>query len=248
MKRIIVIVSLIAIPWLSHGQGTVIFYNKVSGQVVTRVYSPSFSQNGTTFGVNTGNTATDTPAGTQTYTGVPLAGSGWTAQIFSIPGSTIPTGSMHVGVLLQDPFVAAAGTTTFRTGANAGFFALTTATLANVPANAASAVLQVRVYPSIYSSWAQALAAWDRYDPNAEIGASPMFVVNQIGGDVNTPPNLLGLQSFSLANSQGPEPSSISIFGLGLATLAFSLRRKPAASPTNQKPSRSPVPCTSTSS
>jgi len=195
-------------------QGTVDFNNRKSGVMVTKVYEPNPAD--PTVQV-VGNSATDTPAGTTDYTGLtPLAGSDWTAALWAAPGAGADEGSLQ----------AATPTTTFRTGAAAGFIAAATATLTGVAADAAVATLQLRVYPSAYADWAAAQAAWDADTTGTIwIGKSPLFDVNAIGGNLNTPPVMEGLQSFSLVANVIPEPSTFALLGLGaLGMLIF--RRK----------------------
>lgn len=182
----------------SHGQGTVLFNNRITGTLVTHVYGPEPG-----FGMPRGNTSVDTPAGSTVYTGNLLSGSGWTAQLWSAPGTTAN---------LADMVVSIGGTSTFRTGTAAGNWAPTIATLANVPADAASAVLLVRVFPTSYGTWGNAFAAYQSGDPNAQVGDSGMFVVNGIGGQFNSPPALIGLTSFSIAII--PEPTAMTLLSL----------------------------------
>src|SRR5262249_52962611 len=150
---------------------------------------------------------------------------GWTAQLFSMPGSTIPVGPLTVyGVPVNDQFVAASPSTTFRTGGAAGQFAGATATLANVPLDSASAVLPIRVFPTVLGSWAATVAGFQAGNPLVTgLGASPMFVLNNIGGNVNTAPDLIGVVSFEILDL--PEPTVFALFGLGLAGLCLLRKR-----------------------
>jgi hypothetical protein len=84
-------------------------------------------------------------------------------------------------------------------------------------------VLQLRVFPTSFGTWAGAVSAFQLGNPLALIGSSPAFVVNQIGGLVNTPPQLTGV-SFSVVAA--PEPSSFALAGMGLASLLIFRRRK----------------------
>jgi hypothetical protein len=129
---------------------------------------------------------------------------------------------MPYGVPINDTFVASFPTTTFRTGTSAGCVALTTATLPNIAPDAPSAVLQMRVFPTSYGSWSAAVAAFNLGNPAAQIGASPAFVVNRIGGNMNIPPQLT-MVSWSLPGI--PEPSGVALVALGLACLLASGRR-----------------------
>jgi hypothetical protein len=200
-------------------QGTVQFNNSTAG-ALTKIYMPdgqtSYPGYGPFVAGKTGNTATDSVAGTQVYTGALLSGANFTAQLWSVNGS----GGAESAMLGWT-------TTTFRTGTAAGRLALTTATLGNVPADAAVATLQVRVFPTSYGSWANALAAYEAgTDQLAWIGKSITFDVTLIGGLVNTPPAMTGLTSFSLSQNFIPEPSSMALTGLGAASLLIFRRRK----------------------
>jgi hypothetical protein len=214
-KYIIALVALSAAASVL-AQGTVTFNNRIAGTLITHVYMPE--------AVNpdvqvTGNAANDTPSAATAYTGALVSGADWTAQLWAAPGNDAAEGSLQ----------AATPTTTFRTGGAAGNVAApaTAATLAGVPKDAAAATIQLRVYPSSYADWAAAEAAWMAdATQTIFIGKSPMFNLAAIGGDFNTPPNLIGLQSFSLvANSVIPEPSTFALLGLGaLGMMIF--RRK----------------------
>jgi len=222
MKKALLTTLALAVVTGAMAQGTVTFNNN-TGSGSTRVYEPDPLNPGTQ---RVGNTGTQNPAGTTVYTGFTLvAGNGYTAQLFAVPGAGIPAGPYGPhGAPLTDTFVAGLPTTTFRTGTGAGIVAATTATFANVPKDAANAVLQMRVFPTSFGSWATALAAWGANTPGVYIGASNPFLVSAIGGDVNTPPNLTGLLSFSLVAA--PEPSSFALAGMGLASLLIFRRRK----------------------
>jgi len=114
-------------------QGTVLFNNRVVGTVVTHVYGPL---DGNPPSNQHGNGPVDTPAGTVDWNpyGSGLSGAGFLAQLLGAPGPNQPESSL---------VAASSPPTTFRTGAAAGFVAGTTATLANVSADAPVATLQM---------------------------------------------------------------------------------------------------------
>jgi hypothetical protein len=210
MSRVIFTMVLVAYASRALCQGTVQFNNRV-GPVITRVYEGG---NRTIIG----NGPDDTPSGTVDWTGyTALTGSGWMAAIRSAPGANISESSLSFG--------ANPTTTTFRSGFNAGGFAFTTATLNNVPPDAPSATLEIFVWDRAASGITdpvQAYAAW-----NLGIigfgGLSGTFNVSQIGGIVNTPPPLTGLQSFNIWYI--PEPTVGSLAGLGtIVMLSFRKR------------------------
>lgn len=214
MKKQIIAVLALTCSVSLFAQGTVDFNNRNVGLLVTKVYAPQTAD--PTVQV-VGATASDTPAGTTVYTGSPLAGAGWVAQLWAANGAGQAESSLQ----------AALPTTVFRTGAAAGFVTATTAVLAGVPLDAAAATIQMRVFPSTYATWGDAEAAWLADNSmTVWIGKSPLFNVSGIGGNLNTPPVLAGLQSFSLvAHPVIPEPSTFALLGLGaLGMMIF--RRK----------------------
>jgi len=73
-----------------------------------------------------------------------------------------------------------------------------------------------------YPTWMEASDAWARGLLAA--GKSNRINVGLIGGVIYTPPELVGLQSFSLWAL--PEPSSFAMVGLGVAALMIARRRK----------------------
>ena len=221
MKKILLTTLALAVVTGALAQGTVVFNNNVAGSS-SRVYLPDPLNPGVQ---TTGNTAAQNPVGTTTYAGALVSGSGYTAQLWAIPGNTLPGGPFtSYGVPVSDSFVGSTPTTTFRTGTAAGLVVAATATLPNVVPDAASAVLQMRVFPSSFGTWAAALVAFQANAAGVYLGASQPFVVNLIGGSVNTPPNITGVRSFSLVAA--PEPSSFALAGMGLASLLIFRRRK----------------------
>lgn len=215
MKKTLITLTAIMVAAGAFAQGTVVFNNRVTGTIVSQIRGPEVGSAG--LAQKYGNTSTDTPAGSTVYTGALLTGAGWTATLWSAVGSAQSENSL----------VQSLNTTTFRTGSAAGFLAGITATLANVAADAPVATLQIRVFPTSYGTWANALAAFNTgTDANAIIGKSVLFDVASIGGNVNTPANLIGLTSFSLMSPPVPEPTSMALAGLGAASLLIFRRRK----------------------
>lgn len=170
------------------GQGTVNFSTRVTGIVVAKVYQPDGFLRGC------GNTASDTPSGTQTYSGALVTGSGWRAQLWAVPGADQPESALQPGF----------PTTTFRTGATlGGTVAPVTAILAGVPVDCPVATVQMRVWPSQYATWQEAEQNWPIGGAN---GKSCLFNVYAIGGGTNALPNLEGFRSFSLGLNQLDTP------------------------------------------
>jgi hypothetical protein len=215
MKKSILTTIVAACALSAFAQGTVNFVNNGSG-FSSRVYGP---EAGNATLSKTGNTSAQTPTGTQVYTGALLSGSGFRVQIFANAGSGQSEGSL----------LPATPINTFRTGSAAGIVPLVVATLQGVPKDAPSATVQWRAWDNssgLYADWAAAFVAWT--NGLIAAGVSPLLNVSAIGGDINTPSNLLGLQSFNLFFQGGiiPEPSTFALAGLGTAALFIFRRRK----------------------
>lgn len=165
-----------------HAQGLVNFNNRVIGVVVAPVYGP---ESGDATLAKTGNTASGTPAGTTTYGGALLSGTGYTAELWGGP-----LGTPEFGL----SFVASA---VFRT-TPAGFVVAPASPVAvpGVPGGN-MATLQLRVWDNqggTVLSWAAAQA-----NPVVVAsGASQIFASPPLGDGMSPPPNLTGLRSFNI--------------------------------------------------
>jgi hypothetical protein len=198
-------------------QGTVTFNTRVAGLGTTHVYSgPAY---------RTGNGPADVPAGSTDYMGYTLIGSvgGMAATttfatLIGAPGSNAPESLMLPSITFP---------TTFRHLAAAGNVVATTDTFSNIPRDAPTATFEMVVWDNssgLYPTWGEASEAF----ANGLIiaGRSMPFVLQDIGGDFNTPPNIVGpggVQSFALGI---PEPATISLAGLGAAALLIFRRRR----------------------
>lgn len=127
--------------------------------------------------------------------GVGATSAKWEAQLFGGPAAA---GAGGLEALLPK--------TTFRTGAGAGFVVATDVTLPKV-APGASAAIQMRATTT------------DGFGS----GNSKVFNVT-LGGGLNPPANLVGLEAFSATYI--PEPSTIALGILGAAGLLALRRRK----------------------
>jgi hypothetical protein len=206
MKNLLVMMVVAVCVLNALSQGTVVFNNRISSSVLqTHVYLDPWI--GT---VRYGNGPNDFPPGNTDWTGFPLVeGSGWMAALVVNPGPNQ---------------VFSGSTTTFRTGAAAGYIVPTTATLPGVAKDAASATLAMFVWETkgMYMDPATAWNAWQ--NDIGWAGMSKPFIVQSIGGDLNVPPILTGLESFCLPYI--PEPSSASTAVLGVATAWWFRRRR----------------------
>jgi hypothetical protein len=217
MKKLILGVLTVTTAICVFAQGTVAFVNRSAGGT-----SHVWIGGGGGFQVQ-GNGSNDVPAGSVNYAGFHLIGTGpnglfeaqhYFAQLLGAPGSGAPESSLLPG----------AGVTTFRTGAAAGNIALITATFANIPPDAPVGTFEMVAWDNssgLYPTWTQASIAWSQNVLSA--GRSAPFVIQNIGGAVNTPPILNpGLQSFGFG---APEPSTVALAGLGAAALLISRRK-----------------------
>jgi hypothetical protein len=217
MKKLILAAVTVASAASVFAQGTVIFNNRLGG--ISHVWAGGSSQ-------IQGNASIDTPAGSTQYPAPGYVLIGTTggmnpattfAQLLAAPGSGAPESSL----------VPSGGTTTFRTGAGAGNVVQITATLGNIPKDAASATFEMVAWDNssgLYPTWTQFAAALATGVPGLTGGRSAPFTVASIGGDVNTPPNLVGLTSFNIFSV--PEPTSAALLGLGAAAMLIFRRRK----------------------
>jgi hypothetical protein len=165
------------------GGGYIYFNNRIPSSVITQVYGPDPANSNL---VAVGNTPVDFPPGNQVYAGSLLAGSNFVAQLWAAPEANQPEAKL----------LPATPTTTFRTGAAAGFLASGVATFPNVPPDLYTATLQLRVWDSrngSVSDWTKVLS-----DPTILRGSSPLISVSPVGGRNAPGPNLTGLQSFNI--------------------------------------------------
>ena len=207
MKRMLLSTAgIFSITLICYGQGTVNFSTRVSGVVVGHVYDfdPHDRQ---AFG-SFGNTASETPAGTRTYAGALLAGSGFSAQLWAANGLDQPA-SMLIPV---SPIVF------FRTGAILG--GTPTPIIVAVPGIPAggTGTFQVR-------AWGNFGNPSTPFEAGLPSGASQPFNVTNLGDGVLTlPADMVGFRSFSIA--YGPEPGPLALLTLGGLGLLIFRRKK----------------------
>jgi len=159
-----------------------------------------------------GNTASGFPAGTQTYAGPLLEGTGFTAAIYT---SDFPT-----DMAANNTHIA---TDTFRSGPNAGFISTHVESDPNRPPGTAGVCYQLRAWDNqggIVTTWSQVMAAGGMIASGMSdvyVFTSPLSV-----GPMGRPDTAL-IRSFQL--TVVPEPSLIALGVLGLGAFLFRRRK-----------------------
>jgi PEP-CTERM motif len=210
MKKTLILVVLAVAAYNTFGQGTISMGNQFAG-FQAPIYGPDPSN--PLMSVS-GQSSVGLPTGSTVYGGPLLQGSGYTFALFAGPANTTDPAAL---VLVA--------TTTFRTGAAAGYVRATEVPIPSI-APAQTATVQVRVWDNqggTVGSWANVLAS-----PSIARGESALFQTGALGGPnppnpPGTAPNLTGWQSFNV--HQVPEPSVIALGALGLGALLLRRRK-----------------------
>jgi hypothetical protein len=210
MRTFLLILTLSAGVLHSYSQGTIVYYNRVAGSVVAPVYGLETPDSSV---MKVGNTSAGFPAGTQTYTGPLLAGTGYSVGLWAGP-----EGSSELA------FVPGS-LNSFRTGGFAGAINNSGGVIA-IPgvSEGSRAALQLRAWDNIGGT----ITSWEgTFAPTyfGSRGASAIFTSPLLGGNA-PPPNMAGLQSFHLYPV--PEPSVIGLMVLS-AFLFLGRRRRGSA-------------------
>jgi hypothetical protein len=221
MKKAVIIAALALTTAVgARAQGTVQFNNGIAGTLITHVYAPNSANV-----AQIGNGSNDTPSGPTSWAGFTFVGAAGVSGVYGGSTTFAQLLAANGGGQAESSLVPATPTTTFRTGTAGGRVTGVTATLTGVAIDAASATIEMVAWDNssgLYPTWSQASVAWQ----NALIaaGKSGTFTVNAIGGGLNPPPVLSGLQSFSMYII--PEPTSMALVGLGAAAALIFRRRK----------------------
>jgi len=221
MKTSLLFATSLLLPLGASAQGLINFNTKAGtmlGPPQGAVWVPVYLPEPDPRIIKHGNTATGIPAGTQTYGGGFVMGSGFTAALY---GGPVDTSESELSLI---------ATTTFRTQT-----ATTVAGTIVPPAPAqivpgvpvgGQATLQLRVWENrngTLTSWNQ-LTDFSHFENLVLIarGRSDLFVSLPLGdgSEAHPVPNLQGLESFNL-NRPIPEPSvwALGFLGAGVAWL-----------------------------
>jgi hypothetical protein len=166
-------------------QGIINFSTRVSGTVVAHVYGVGDATQ------LTGNTPAETPAGAQIYVGAPLAGTGFSAQLFGGPQGTP-----------ENALVAIGAPSAFRTGPSlAGTPAPQELAVPGVPAGG-TGTFQVRAWSNAGGTIVTWAAASIR-------GKSALFTVANLGDGVfMLPADMANFRSFNIVDVSVPVRST----------------------------------------
>jgi len=229
MKKILLISASLMLAVAAFPQGTVVFDN---GATTAKAYTYGVDPNAPTV-YKSGQTSSGVPAGTQTYGGALLTGTGFTATLWArnaanvvgVDNATLPGGGNNL-VLVGAPVAYRAAGPLFN-----GRIAPSSANpvVNDVTDASQRATFQMRVWDNkggTITTWDQAVQEF--LAGRTALGYSPLFTVQQslggFGSPPGTPPNLVGLQSFQLYTV--PEPSVIALGVLGAGCLFLLRRRK----------------------
>lgn len=205
MKKIIIgCLSLVVLTGSMFAQGTVLFVTSTLG---------------------TSAKVTDTvEAG-----GALLSGTGFYSQLWAANGT-----------LANDSTLAAVSyLAQFRTSANAGYVSvsgtpvgagnnvlISTTTVNASTAAGAVVTVQLRAWSSSFATYADALTAFNAGNTAAHLGKSPLLTLT-LGGGLNPPPTMIGLQGFQLVQAAPiPEPSTVVLGAFGILAAWMIRRRK----------------------
>jgi len=224
-KNLLVIAGLLCATAGAFAQGSLQFSDRVTGTSTAAVVAPIYAQDTSDptsqkYGNAATGPTTPIPAGTQTYTGAPLVGSGFTASIWARPAGS------------SGAFVQAA-TTPFRVTTSTTLFGFwtTPGTATVIPNVASDPAVRAEILIRVWDNKGGTLTSWDAVVNNAANNgvargeSRPFTVADQLGnGGLVLSPTLAGLQSFQLYIV--PEPSTIALGILGAGCLFLLRRRK----------------------
>jgi len=189
MKTILYLLFVMAPVGSLLAQGVISFGNSV-GTTSTGIRSPVYGPDpNDPFNPKYGNTATGLPSGSQSYGGTMLAGTGFTAALFTLVGDN----------------VVEIGRSAFGTGTQAGYWQAGNIQDPFHPAGSTITAF-VRVWDNkngTITSWDQAVSV-----SGTPLGQSVPFTVTDLGGmdeygNVTTPPNTTEFRSFNIYQRGG---------------------------------------------
>jgi hypothetical protein len=208
-KTTLATLTFVALATQLFAQGTVVFQNRVPGILNSPIY-----YNPDSYTPLHGNGPDGIPPGTQNWSGYGrAAGSSFLAALLAAPGSINSFVSAQFGSLVVP----------FGTGADAGFVQGGICTLPGLPKDAPLATMLLFAWDNSSGLFSDPVRAWTAVSSGVIGGMSGSpFTIQNIGGDLNSPPYLTGLVSFNILPV--PEPSAAALLVLGAA--AWGWRRR----------------------
>jgi len=210
MKKTLLTLVATGLAVSAMAQGTVNFVNYVEGASGITFMQLIYGPNGNSASVS-GSSAADVPSGTTVYTGAPLQGPTYTAQLWGGPAGTA-----------EGSLVLVTSTTFYdaSSGAPAGLFIGVNGIVPGVLPGQ-NAAFQVRVW----DTQTGAAFATAGTKGQSSVFASPAVLGgSDAGGNIFFAPDTTGWASFNLVPV--PEPSTFALAGLGAAALLIFRRRK----------------------
>jgi len=220
MKKLVTTLSLLAGATFGYAQGTLNWsdYQPAAAASGSSPALPAFTIEVFAPGTQTGsgNTGADLPAGTATYSGAPLSGTGYDVGLYV--GATASAAQNALGS-------APSAVDTFSSGF-AGRWDVSENLVSATTVASGAVFVELAAWANsgpdgAATSYAQAVA--DGYAAGTSGVSSG---TTTLGGTLQTPGTLagIGLQSFAI---QGvPEPSTIALGVIGASTFLMRLRRK----------------------
>jgi hypothetical protein len=242
MKKTLTLIALLAGASGVYAQGTVQFSDYVAGFTID-VWSPETPE-------VQGNTSTDSPVGSTSYTGSPLGGSAtgtgvtaygngtlWTIGLYASTSSSTPVNLTPADLIATSTFQTTGGTgkanviesPTFGGGGNAGSWFNAQVAIPNAgTGSTASAQVELAAWYSGGGAASYSAA----FTAGVPTGFSQVGILNGLGGPNSSGPSSsaptlagLGITSFSLTTAT-PEPSTIALGVIGASAFLMRLRRK----------------------
>jgi len=230
-KNLLVVALLLGTVAGALAQGTINFNNRATSGSPSPVVAPIYGVDSADNRPKQGNAAsfngtsgpTPVPAGTQTYGGAPLVGTGFTVAIWGV-------NSTSSDAALTDSATLPISQGTFRVTTNPALmgFNQPPATSPAVPGVVGGTTDRAKFIIRAWDNKGGTVTTWQQVLQDLSIphGESAIFTVNAPLGLAPsiTPPNMQGFESFQLFTVV-PEPSVIALGILGAGCL-FVLRRR----------------------
>lgn len=218
MKKLVLTISLLAGATCAYSQGQLNWSDYVTGFSMS-IYSPNPAS--PSVEQNLGNTPGDIPAGTATYGGTLLAGTGYSVGLYLDTTQTAVQSDVLNGTpIATDTFAAGQGGWDFSGSLVATDPTLPSGTAVYVElaawANTGTAGAANSYAAALADGYATGLSSVSSSTTSLGGGGSPPAVPGSLVG--------IGLTDFSLATT--PEPSTIALGVIGASAFLMRLRRK----------------------